>query len=118
MKVLGFRSDPTAPRYAVVDGSTLPLTLINADSESRLRFPADCSTEAAQVTWLYREFERLFHMHPDIIRVVIKKGEFHARRQQCKARCVLPRSVAAFVLRNSQQAGRHEDLCVTEHTER
>ena len=44
--------------------------------ESRLRFPAECSTEAAQVTWLYREFERIFHTHPDITRVVIKKGEF------------------------------------------
>ena len=40
------------------------------------RFPADCSTEAAQVTWLYREFERIFHTHPDITKVVIKKGEF------------------------------------------
>src|SRR5277367_674375 len=76
MKILGFRSDPTTPRYAVVDGSTAPPTLINADSESRLRFPADCSTEATQVTWLYREFERIFHTHADITKVVIKKGEF------------------------------------------
>ena len=76
MKVLGFRSDPTTPRYALVDGTTTPLTLLNADTESRLRFPADCSTEAAQVTWLYREFERIFHTYPDITKVVIKKGEF------------------------------------------
>ena len=74
MKIFGFRSDPTTPRYAVVDGSTAPLMLINADTESRLRFPAECSTEAAQVTWLYREFERIFHTHPDITRVVIKKA--------------------------------------------
>jgi hypothetical protein len=76
MKILGFRSDPSTPRYAVVDGSAAPLTLLNADAESRLRFPADCNGEAAQVTWLYREFERIFHIHPDIGRVVIKKGEF------------------------------------------
>lgn len=76
MKILGFRSDPSTPRYAIVDGSTTPLTLLNADTESRLRFPADCNGEAAQVTWLYREFERIFHIHPDIGRVVIKKGEF------------------------------------------
>lgn len=76
MKVLGFRSDPSTPRYAIVGGSTNPLTLLNADAESRLRFPADCDSEATQVTWLYREFERIFHVHPDIDRVVIKKGEF------------------------------------------
>lgn len=76
MKILGFRSDPTTPRYAIIDGSATPFALLNADAESRLRFPADCTSEAAQVTWLYREFERIFHIHPDIDRVVIKKGEF------------------------------------------
>lgn len=76
MKILGFRSDPSTPRYAVVDGSVTPPALHNADGESRLRFPADCNNEAARVTWLYREFERIFHIHPDIDRVVIKKGEF------------------------------------------
>ena len=76
MKILGFRSDPTTPRYALVESAATPFVLLNADAESRLRFPADCATEAAQVTWLYREFERIFHMHPDIARVIIKKGEF------------------------------------------
>lgn len=76
MKILGFRSDPSTPRYAIVDGSVTPPTLLNTDGESRLRFPTDCTSEAAQVTWLYREFERIFHIHPDIDRVVIKKGEF------------------------------------------
>ncbi len=76
MKILGFRSDPSTPRYAIVDSSVTPPGLLNADGESRLRFPADCTSEAAQVTWLYREFERIFHIHPDIDRVVIKKGEF------------------------------------------
>lgn len=76
MKILGFRSDPSTPRYAIVDSSVTPPALLNADGESRLRFPADCTSETAQVTWLYREFERIFHIHPDIDRVVIKKGEF------------------------------------------
>ena len=76
MKILGFRSDPSTPRYAIVESSVTPPALLNADGESRLRFPADCTSEAAQVTWLYREFERIFHIHPDIDRVVIKKGEF------------------------------------------
>jgi hypothetical protein len=76
MIVLGFRSDPSTPRYAIVDGAATPLVLLNADSESRLCFPANCSEEAAKVTWLYREFKRIFHAYPDIARVVIKKGEF------------------------------------------
>ncbi len=50
--------------------------LLNADAENRLRFPADCVEDAAKVTWLYREFERIFHTNPEITRVVIKKGEF------------------------------------------
>ena len=76
MKVLGFRSDPNTPRYALVDSGTTPLSLINATSESRLCFPADCVDDAAKVTWLYREFERIFHTHPNITKVIIKKGEF------------------------------------------
>lgn len=76
MIVLGFRSDPAMPRYALVDGTANPLSLLNAADESRLCFPADCTEDAAKVTWLYREFERIFHAHPDIARVIIKKGEF------------------------------------------
>ena len=76
MNVLGFRSDPATPRYALVDGTVNPLSLLNAVDESRLCFPADCTEDAAKVAWLYREFERIFHAHPDIARVVIKKGEF------------------------------------------
>ena len=76
MKVLGFRSDPNTPRYAIVDASASPLTLLNESSESRLCFPADCESDAARVPWLYGEFERIFHVHPDIAKVVIKIGEF------------------------------------------
>lgn len=76
MKILGFRSDPKTPRYAIVEGGTTPPSLVNADTESRLVFPADRASEPEQVTWLYREFERIFHTHPDIATVVIKKGEF------------------------------------------
>lgn len=76
MTVLGFRSDPKTPRYAIIGGAAVPFSLINADTESRLCFPADCTSEDARITWLYREFERIFHTHPDIHRVVIKKGEF------------------------------------------
>jgi hypothetical protein len=56
MKALGFRSDPATPRYALVDSTANPLSLLNAATD--------------------RELERIFHAHPDIVRVVIKKGEF------------------------------------------
>lgn len=74
--VLGFRSDPTTPRYALVDDTANPLLLLNAADESRLCFPADCNEDVAKITWLYREFERIFHANLGIGRVVIKKGEF------------------------------------------
>lgn len=74
--ILGFRSDPATPRYALVDSTANPLLLINAADESRLCFPAECNEDVAKITWLYREFERIFHVNPGIGRVVIKKGEF------------------------------------------
>lgn len=76
MLVFGFRSDQNSPRYAILDSSCDPPKLLNEDSESRLPFPADCGDEVAKVTWLYREFERIFHMYPNISSVAIKKGEF------------------------------------------
>lgn len=84
MKTLGFRSDPNAPRYAIVNRSAAQFVLLNADGESRLRFPADCEGEVAQITWLYREFERIFQAHSDIEKVVIKKGEFTAGDNNAK----------------------------------
>ncbi len=76
MKILGFRSDPNTPRYAIIDASASPLKLLNDSAESRLCFPADCENDATRIPWLYREFERIFHLHPDIAKVVIKVGEF------------------------------------------
>ena len=76
MVVMGFRSDQSSPRYALVDGPVGSYTLLNSATESRLKFPANCTEDAAKVTWLYREFERIFHANPQIEQVVIKKGEF------------------------------------------
>lgn len=76
MIVLGFRSDPHMPRYALIERTTKPLSLLNASSENRLCFPATCTEDMAKVTWLYREFERIFNAHPNIDRVIIKKSEF------------------------------------------
>jgi hypothetical protein len=76
MTIFGFRSDPNTPRYAIVDASGAAFTILNATTENRLCFPADCIDETAQLTWLFREFGRIFHANPDIARTVIKVGEF------------------------------------------
>lgn len=76
MKVLGFRADPVSARYAIVafDGSTFVLQ--NANSESKLAYPADVEEAAKKVLWLYREIERIFHASPDIEAVAIKTNEY------------------------------------------
>jgi hypothetical protein len=76
MKVMGFRADPTAARYAIVnfDGSTY--SLANANTESRLVYPADMDQASRKVLWLYREIERIFHTNSDIAAVAIKTNEY------------------------------------------
>jgi hypothetical protein len=84
MKVLGFRADPQAARIALVEAHAGQLILLNAASENKLTFPAQCSDEASQLKWLYREIERVFHEHPDISRVVIKSNEFMGTANKAK----------------------------------
>ena len=76
MKVLGFRADPTATRYAIVnfDGSTY--SFVNASDETRLTYPAGIEQVSGKVLWLYREIERIFHANSDIAVVVIKTNEY------------------------------------------
>jgi hypothetical protein len=76
MKIMGFRADPVAARYAIVnfDGTTYGLE--NANSESRLTYPADMEQPSRKVLWLYREIERIFHANSDIAAVVIKTNEY------------------------------------------
>jgi hypothetical protein len=76
MKVMGFRADPSAARYAIVtfDGTTY--TLENGNSESRLSYPADIDLASKKVLWLYGEIERIFHANSDIAAVVIKTNEY------------------------------------------
>ncbi len=84
MKLLGFRADPQAPRFALVEAANSQFTLLNDASENRLTFPAQCADEAAQLIWLYREIERVFHEHNDISRVVIKSNEFVGTENKAK----------------------------------
>ncbi|MGQ4878876.1 hypothetical protein ACOJCM_09945 [Billgrantia sp. LNSP4103-1] len=76
MKVLGIRVDPKRTRYALVDYDGTNCTLLNADAESRLLYPANVSEPDGKVDWLYREMERVFHENQDIEKVCIKTNEY------------------------------------------
>lgn len=86
MKVLGFRGDPKAPRYAIVSEDNGVCALENASDDSKLTVPASISDEADgdRVEWVYRELQRIFDDHPDIAKVMIKQNEF--TRQDTKAK--------------------------------
>ena len=78
MMVLGFRSDPHFPRYAIVSGEGKNFILENAASDNRLAIPASISVddEAHRIEWLFREIERIFVNYPEISKAVIKSNEY------------------------------------------
>jgi hypothetical protein len=75
-KVLGFRADSSSARYAVVTYDGTSFSLENANSESRLVYPADATDAPKKILWLYREIERIFHVDGTIQGVVIKTKEY------------------------------------------
>lgn len=94
MKVLGFRADPSGPRYAVVVNFDSAISLANADGETRLSYPASVTLPAEKASWLYREIERVFREHSDIACVVIKTNEYtqsdtKAKRESAYAEAML-----------------------------
>lgn len=94
MKVLGFRADPTGPRYAIVVNDAGAFSLANANGETRLSYPANVTSPAEKAGWLYREIERIFREHSDIARVVIKTNEYtqsdsKAKRESAYAEAML-----------------------------
>jgi hypothetical protein len=78
MKVLGFRGDPKAPRYAVVSEAGGVYTLENTSSDNKLSVPASIGEDqyAEGLAWVYREILAVLEAHPGIERVVIKQNEF------------------------------------------
>lgn len=80
MKVLGIRVEPKKTRYALVESDGANFTLLNADSESRLLYPADLVEPNELVYWLYRELERIFHENVGIERVRVKSNEYSTRK--------------------------------------
>lgn len=94
MKVLGFRADPSGPRYAIVGNDGATFTLENVDGETRLSYPASVATAAEKAGWLYREIERVFRDNPGLAKVVIKTNEYtqsdsKAKRESAYAEAML-----------------------------
>lgn len=88
MKVLGFRGDPKAPRYAVVSESGGVYTLENAAGDNKLSVPASIreDADAERLDWLYHEVIAIFDAHPDIGKVVIKQNEYTRTDTKAKRR--------------------------------
>ncbi|MBD8879805.1 hypothetical protein IHE49_04875 [Rhodanobacter sp. 7MK24] len=78
MKVLGFRGDPKAPRYAVVSETGGAYKLENAANDNKLPVPASIGEDAnaERLDWLYREVLAIFDAHPGITMVMIKQNEY------------------------------------------
>ena len=98
MKLLGFRGDPNAPRYAVVSEVGGAYTLENAASDNKLPVPAAISedADAARLDWLYREVLAIFDAHPGIAKVMIKQNEY--TQSDTKAKRKSAHADAAVVL--------------------
>lgn len=98
MKVLGFRGDPKAPRYAVVSEVGGVYTLENAASDNKLAIPASIpeDADAKRLDWLYREVLAIFDAHPGIAKVMIKQNEY--TQSDTKAKRKSTHADAAVVL--------------------
>ena len=98
MKVLGFRGDPKAPRYAVVSEVGGAYTLENAASDNKLSVPASIGedAEAERLNWLYQEIHAIFDAHPGIEEVVSKQNEY--TQSDTKAKRKSAHADAAVVL--------------------
>lgn len=88
MKVLGFRGDPKAPRYAVVSEDGGIFTLENAASDNKLSVPASIAedADAERLNWMYHEVLAIFDAHPGIDKVMIKQNEFAGNENKAKRR--------------------------------
>jgi len=76
MQVLGIRTSLTTVRYAILDFSGERIEFVNKSDENKLDFPAAFSRPEEKISWLYSEFDRIFHQYPDVELVVIKQQEY------------------------------------------
>lgn len=98
MKVLGFRCDPTAPRYAVVSDNNGFYTLENAASDNKLSLPSSITddADADRLKWLYLEVIAIFDAHQGIEKVIVKQNEY--TRSDTKAKRKSAHADAAIIL--------------------
>ena len=76
MKTIGFRSSPQGVRYAIVEFNGSSATLVNADTESRLVYPAGMDSLEDRLVWLSDEIDRIIHQNGGIDKAVIKANEY------------------------------------------
>lgn len=86
MMILGIRTSPTTVRYAVLDCNGAAVSLVNADSENKLDFPADCRSIEQKLHWLHQELDRVLRQYPGIERIVIKANEYGRGGEKASSR--------------------------------
>jgi len=101
MMILGIRTSPTTVRYAVLDCNGASVSLVNADSENKLDFPADCRSIEQKLHWLHQELDWVLRQYPGIERIVIKANEYGRGGEKASSREALQDD------RNSPQRGQN-----------
>lgn len=80
MKTIGVRVAPSQIRFALVERLDGSFTLLNADGENRLTWPADVSALQQRVEWAYDELARVLRQNPGTASVSIKVPEYTQKR--------------------------------------
>lgn len=84
--ILGVRTSTVSIRYAVVDVSDSSASLVNAHSENKLDFPADCRSIEQKLYWFHQELDRVLRQYPSVDRVVIKANEYGRGGEKASSR--------------------------------
>ena len=104
MQILGIRTASTCVRYAIVEWDGQAASLVNAGSENKLDFPADCQEIPQKLQWLYSELERLYRMYPDISKVAIKMNQFGTEKMANRFSTHMDGVVMLSALQNGKTA--------------
>jgi hypothetical protein len=87
MQILGISSAPQEIRYAVVSFDGTAWTLLNRDTESRLRPPASATEDGERLRWVRAEYVRILRAHPDIALIGLKTSEYVGTESATKRKC-------------------------------
>lgn len=86
MTVLGIRTSTTVVKFAVVDRAVASFTFVNVDTESALKFPAECRKTHEKLHWLRQELLRILRQYPQVARVALKCNEYASGRESGSSR--------------------------------